>query len=498
MYAFISRQQYFQRAEALLVLTLFVVSGCAGPLMASHPSPTQSAPSSAAFTPRAATSTAVMAEATARPISSHGGGRASPQVAASLGQEEITPLVAQLQAKATLEAVLRLTAAQNPMVQAAAQRWQAATHRRAQVVSLPDPKIEASYFIRQVDDRWMLSLSQEIPYPGKLRLGGRMADTAAQAAHLRYQAAIRNALAEAKEMYFELYYIDRAQDITAAIKTLYERYAALAAGGTDVGKTKLPETFRAESQRAQLGYDLLLLHEMRATEAQRLRSIMGLRGESAIGPTEDVATPVPLGTSLEALSVVAERHNQELLAAGVEVERAGYQVKLARQAPIPDLMIGASYTDMLEVPSNSNPLGVTVGLSLPLWFGKYRAMEQEARAMEAAMKSEQVAAQAQVRSDLARAYFRLKNASRLVQLYNDTLVPQARQALRSVEALYRTGEATLAAMLELTATVHNFELARLRATADYYQNVARIERVLGVALTLTPAVPVPAAEEDTP
>ncbi len=422
---------------------------------------------------------------------------ATPRVAAlPAATPEPSALLSPFRDKATLETVLRFAAEQSLLVRAAAQRWQAATHKRAQVVSLPDPKVEASYFVRQVDDRWMLSLSQDIPYPGKLILGGRIADTEAQAAYLRYQAAIRNALAEAKEMYFELYYIDRAQRITASIKGLYERYAALAGGGKEVGKTKLPEVFRAESQRAQLGYDLILLHEMRTTEAQRLGAILGLRGDSAIGPTEDVATPVPLGTSLEALAAVAERHNQELLAAGIEVERAGYQVQLARQAPIPDLMLGASYTDMRDVSSNKNPLSINVGVSIPLWFGKYRAMEKEAHAMQAAMQSEQVAAQLQVRADLARAYFRLHNASRLVRLYAETLVPQSRQALQSVEELYRKGDATLAAILELTATVHNFELARWRATADFYQNVARIERVLGMALTLTPAAPAPA--KDTP
>jgi len=411
---------------------------------------------------------------------------------------EETALASSLHAKATLEAVLRLAAAQSPLVSAAAHRWQAATHKRAQAVSLPDPRVEASYFVRQVDDRWMVSLSQDLPYPGKLLLGGRIADAETQVAYIRYQMAIRNALAEAKEMYFELYYIDRAQQITTAIQRLYERYAALAAGGTSVAQTKLPETFRAESQRLQLGYDLVLLREMRATETQRLRALMGLRGDSDIGPTEDVVRPLPFEITLEALYAMAERYNQELLAAGVEVERAGHQTQLARQAPIPDLMLGVSYTDMIDVPSNKNPLSVNVGISVPLWLGKYRAMAREAHALEEAMKAEQVAAQAQVRSDLARAYFRLKNASRLVQLYHDTLVPQARQALQSVEELYRKGDATLAALLELTATVHNFELARLRATADYYQNVARLERVLGRALPLPADASPPAGLETTP
>jgi outer membrane protein TolC len=392
--------------------------------------------------------------------------------------------------KATLEAVLRLAGKNNPMVAAAMHRWLAATHQHAQAVSLPDPSAEATYFARRGMENYMLGLSQAIPLPGKLIIAGRIADKEAEAARLRYEAAVRDALSDAKEGYFELYYIDRAQKITEEIKGLYDRYAALAAGGKDPNGPKLPETFRAESQRAQLAYDLVLLREMRAAEAERLRAILGLPSQAGLGVTEDVAEPAELGEKLERLQEIALEHNQELAAAGVEVQRAGYAVQLAHRTPIPDLMVGANYTD--EVPrirklmGIDNAVGVTAGISLPLWFPKYQARTKEAEELAQAAHSAEDASRLQVRADLAKAYFSLTNSSRLVRLYKDTLIPQARQALQSAEELYRNDKANLAAVLETTATVHNFELARLRATADYFQNVARIERVLGVPFKLGP------------
>jgi cobalt-zinc-cadmium efflux system outer membrane protein len=392
--------------------------------------------------------------------------------------------------KTTLEAVLRL-AAKGPMVEAARHRWLAATHKRPQVAALPDPRLEATYYIVRGMDKYMLGLSQEIPYPGKLILAGRIADKEAEAARLRYEAAVRDALSDAKESYFELYYVDRAQQVTAEIRKLYDRYAALAAGGTEVAKPKLPETFRAESQRAQLGYDLVLLREMRAAEAERLRSGLGLPARAELGGTEDVAEPAELGETLEHLMEIATAHNQELAAAGVEVERAQYEVKQAHRAPIPDLMIGANYTAMGEQQRKmmgvDNPHGITAGFSLPLWVPKYRAMAKEAGENEKAAEAEQTAQRLKVRADLAKAYFSLNNSARLVKLYRETLLPQARQALGSAEELYRKGDANLASVLETTATLHNFELARLRATSDFYQNVARLERTLGTAMKLKAA-----------
>ncbi|MCY3024646.1 MAG: TolC family protein [Planctomycetota bacterium] len=288
--------------------------------------------------------------------------------------------------------------------------------------------------------------------------------------------------------------------MTGEIKKLYDRYAALAAGGKSVAQPKLPETFRAESQRAQLGYDLVLLKEMRATEAERLRAMLGLTAREGLGATEDVAEPAELAETLERLQEVATAHNQELAAAGVEIARAQYDLKLAHRAAIPDLMLGANYTRMdekqREMMGVNNPVGVTAGITIPLWFPKYQARIKEAGEMEQAARSEEDARRLKVRADLAKAYFGLSNSSRLVRLYRETLIPQARQALQSVEELYRKNDAGLAGVLETTATVHNFELARLRATADFYQNVARLERVLGTAFQIKPSAPV--LEDDKP
>ena len=225
---------------------------------------------------------------------------------------------------------------------------------------------------------------------------------------------------------------------------------------------------------------------MRAAEAERLRTILGSPARTALGDTADVGEPAEIGESIERLQETAERHNQELAAAGVEVQRANYDLKLARRAAIPDLMIGANYTRMVEEMPERNPVGITMGVSIPLWVPKYKARINEAGEMEKAARAEEDAQRLKVRADLAKAYFSLSNSARLVKLYRETLLPQARQALQSAEELYRKGDANLASVLEMTSTLHNFELARLRATADFYQNVARLERTMVTAMQLKP------------
>ncbi|HSR67548.1 MAG TPA: TolC family protein [Acidobacteriota bacterium] len=391
-----------------------------------------------------------------------------------------------------LQEAVRRAAQESPSVKAARHRWQAARQGKTIALSLPDPRLSYTDFLRSVEtrtgpQRYSLALSQSLPFPSKLITSGRMAEREEQIAYLSYQAAMRDAVARAKELYFELYYIDRAQQVSQAVLEIYTRYAQLALGGEEGQAVHLADRFRAETQAAQLGYDLMLLQEMRRSEADRLRAVLALGADRALGPTQQVRPPLPLGTPVSQLQDVAAAYNQELKAAGLEVERARLASSLARQSYIPDLTFSANYINVGPALNPStpdagrDPFGLGVGISIPLWFWKNRAHTRRAKEEEMAAQAEQEARRLNLRAEVSRAYFQLVNAARLTRLYNDTLLPQARQAQQSAEQLYRSGQAPLASLLETAATYHNFELAQLRATADYYQAVARLERLLGRA-----------------
>lgn len=411
------------------------------------------------------------------------------------------PLLGGHDARLSLASLVATLEAQNPSVNSAAARWRAALKKRPQAVSLPDPRVEFMPFLRQMaeeEEKWILGTRLDIPHPRKRAVAGRIADREADVARLKFEMALRDAIAELKEVYFELYYIDRAMGVTAEVRKLYDRYAALAAGGVEPGGPRLPETFRAEAQRAQLDYDLVLLRQMRDTEAARLRAAAGLERGTPIGVTQEAHEPSGHLPRLEVLDRLVRAHSQELAAAGAEVERAREKVVEARLVRKPDFMVGAMYMrtggqDLQEGDPTRDPIRLDLGVTLPIWDRKNRAVIDEARELEAAARTDLRAQDLKIDADLARAYFALSNSARLVVLYRNTLIPQSRQALQSAETLHRTGAASMLAVLETAATFHNFELARLRATADFYQNLARLERVVGTALVL----PRPAAADAT-
>src|SRR5450755_1960099 len=112
----------------------------------------------------------------------------------------------------------------NPQLQAARHGWDAAKQLPTQVSTLPDPQ----FVLQQVsvgsprpfsgytnsDFAYVgLGISQDIPYPGKLRLRGEIAKKDADVTQQNYESLRRAILAAVKTAYFQLGYLAKRQAI---------------------------------------------------------------------------------------------------------------------------------------------------------------------------------------------------------------------------------------------------------------------------------------------
>ena len=105
----------------------------------------------------------------------------------------------------------------NPQIAAARQGWEAAKQIPSQVSTLPDPQFTAQQvsvgsprpFAGYTNSDFAyfgLGVSQDFPYPGKLRLRGEMTKRDADVVRQQYESARRSVLAGIKAAYFQLSY----------------------------------------------------------------------------------------------------------------------------------------------------------------------------------------------------------------------------------------------------------------------------------------------------
>ncbi|HSC78094.1 MAG TPA: TolC family protein, partial [Candidatus Acidoferrales bacterium] len=124
---------------------------------------------------------------------------------------------------AVLDDLVREALEKNPGVEAARRRVEALRRRVPQARALPDPTLSVGWmgdikpFGVQRDDPSSyrsVGAMQEIPFPGKLKLRGQIADREAEAAWWEYEAVRRRVMTEVKLAYFEYSYAHKALDIT--------------------------------------------------------------------------------------------------------------------------------------------------------------------------------------------------------------------------------------------------------------------------------------------
>ncbi len=378
---------------------------------------------------------------------------------------------------------MRIALARNPRIQAARARATAAAEAPAIEGALPDPRLMLGWYATSVETRvgpqeLSLGISQMIPFPSKLSAKRDIASALAARARIAYERTVRDVLVRLVHATHELAYLDEAIEITAQLAPLLERYVARAAQASPAR-----DLFRAETQRAELENDRVVLAELRVVEQQRINSLLNLPAATRIGRPRTGETP-PVTASFEQLLAIARRHNQELKEAGLARQVAALRTTLARRQRLPDFTIG--YTRIFTDNLITNPIGngedaeiIQFGLTLPLWPSKNSARESQAKAAERAAIRDEQALRLDLRVSVARAWQRAGSARRLDRLYRDVLVPRAEQAAKTAEDLMTSGKGTLAGSVETIAVMHNFRLAHARARADYGQAVANLEAALG-------------------
>ena len=408
------------------------------------------------------------------------------QTAAIPEQTDMTTLFAE-----TLElpSLIRVAIERNPKVSAAKARWQATIEQYPQVTALPDPMFMYGYFLRSVEtrvgpQRHRVSFSQAFPYPGTLDAAGEVVKKAIEIERVKHEQVIRDLIVELKLSYHELAYLQRAVELTRQNHELVASILTIATARYAEGKATLNDVLKAQSQLAQLEYDFILLEELQRVEHANINGILSVPSATPLGATVPVAYE-PLDVALADVEKQALAKRQELRIAALTIEKATERIALAELQTKPmlkfDLMtIETGEALMLDAPgSGKNPFSIGFGVTIP-----WSSLKNSSKVREAQQNHEVVTANKRVLEDetkvaLQKVYFRLENARRLVELYETTLIPQAGAAIEVAETWHQEGPKSITGFLETQSVWLNFNLARLRAIADYQQNVARLEKLVG-------------------
>ena len=204
-----------------------------------------------------------------------------------------------------LDDVVREALEKNPEAQSALHAVKALERRVPQAKTLPDPVVGIGWAGNPAPFSTMsgdassyrgVTVSEQFPYPGKLKLQGAIASKEADAAQADYEAVRRRVTAEVKAAFYDYFYFDKAIQTTTRNKDLLEKLSKIAEAQYRVGKAMQQDVLRSQVEVSLLLEKLTVLEQQKATAQARINVYLLRAPESPLPPAADVEPPAPRTT----------------------------------------------------------------------------------------------------------------------------------------------------------------------------------------------------------
>jgi outer membrane protein TolC len=408
-------------------------------------------------------------------------------------KDNLKEIESRLSKKILLPDLLNYAYLSNPLITASKESWKIFIENYRIGKSYPDPQLMTTYFPAPIETRlgpqdWNLTLSQAIPFPGRLTQKGRVLEKDVKISKLKLDKTIKDIVTSISISFYELIYIQKAIRIATINYDLNQKLVTMSETAYSEDKALFYDISKAQAQTAQIQYDILLLEELELTEKVRINTILNREPDSALGSAEDLIVRDVVYT-LDEIYALSMIHQEDIQIADEKILKSEEAVKLSKYERLPSFKLGFFYAaigepDVVKQPENAgdDAFGIQFGLSIPIIFGKNKSRTSKAVASKYKAMADKATLKNRVKARISRLWFKLQNSKRLITLYKKELIPQSLRSLQTAEAWYKEGESSFSDFLEVQATAYNFQLSLLRAKTDYGQTLVNLERLAGSVL----------------
>jgi cobalt-zinc-cadmium efflux system outer membrane protein len=379
----------------------------------------------------------------------------------------------------------------NPDILAARRGWQAATQVPSQVSTPPDPQVTVQHVsvgsprpfagFSNSDFAYVgFGISQDLPYPGKLKLKGEAAQQDTAVSREKLEAVRRSVLQQVKEAYFQIAYVQQTLEVLDRNGKLLEQIERIADGRYRVGGGSQQDVLKAQLERTKLLREVAHHHELMDTQQAQLRKLLNRPpGAPDISTEQLVETPLRY-TSNELLERV-RTENPQVAVQQEMVKRQSLQVEIARKDRYPDFSVQYMWQHTSEQSRDYYMLSFSARIPI---YRRRKLNPEMNQAVEELNRSRR-----EYESQVQTAYFDVRNqyiaaetASQMLKIYREGLIPQALATYQAGLASYQTGSLDFESLFAGFLDVLTFDGEYWKTLMEHETALARIEQIAGVPL----------------
>ena len=328
----------------------------------------------------------------------------------------------------------------------------------------------------------MFMFSQTLPGSGKRELRYAAANQSVDVAEAQLEAVRLDVLARVRGAFYELLRNQDELRLHDEQIALARQTVAAARIKYTVGRVPQQDVLKAQIAVTKLADHLAMFLQDGDLSRARLNTLMGRDPANVLDVSGDYAPPGAL-PAVSDLKRIALENRPELKATEAATRRLETNVRLAEKNYKPDFSLGVGYMLMPAGSMNRNGYMAELSFNLP-WLNrsKHDAEITQAQSEVSVQRAELSAQEAVVFQEIQEALIRANTAARLVEIYRDTLRPQAQATLRAASVAYQTDQTDFLNLIDSQNTALDVEYSYYRALAEFDSRVVDMERAIGAPL----------------
>lgn len=386
----------------------------------------------------------------------------------------------------SLDDYSELAAENNPGLQAKYKTFEAAMQRVTQVSSLPDPSLSFGYFISPVETRVgpqkaRFSLTQMFPWFGTLRAEEDAATLFAEAKYQEFLDARNQLYYQVSASYYPLYELQKLIEIEKENQRILSSYKDIATTQFENDKGSMVDVLRVDIMLKDAITNLAILERKKKPLETRFNNILN----------RDEGETVEVSDSLDVVEINEGYQRDSLLTAHPQLEELDLKVKASEaqehavsKQGLPKFGVGLDYvivgerTDMDLKDNGKDAFMPMVTVSLPIFRGKYKASQKEARLMQESYTLQKEEVSNRLISSYDMIWFEIQEQAELIALY-DEQIQTSNQSLNLLFTAYGNSGSDFEEVLRMQQQILKYQKMKATALAEYHIAIAELNYIAG-------------------
>ena len=398
------------------------------------------------------------------------------------GQEKPQPSINDLVAEALRN---------NPQLKAANSQTLAEQTKVKQVTAWDSPQVGVSFYQTPIQSfpnpikngmETDYYIQQMFPFPGKLSNMGKSAENNAAMYSEQYKELQREIIREVKSDYYELYFVQKKIDINKENQALLQQLTNITAKQYQVGSGSQADMLRAQTELSTLINDGVNLDKEKRNVETMLNTILNRPADGTFPEISSIEDTIP-GWNFSQLSTLAYENRPELKAMKYNIKMNEAELATSKLEYYPDIMVQLMYKNMTG--TTNDFWSTMLGVNIPIAFwskDKFTGKVEENKINISTAQDQYNSSKNMVASQVQNALVKIESDKNLIDLYKNTVIPQAQQTLQSTLSAYQTGRTQFLMVIDAYKMVLKAKQDYYMSQMNYMQSQALLEQAVGLSI----------------